>query len=272
MAESLGLVAGAGALPALMAHEARRAGWRVVAFALADPAGLAELADRIVPCRVGEVGPIFDALAGEGIRHVVLAGRVWKDGLFLGTVLDETARRLVTESPDWTDDGLLGTATAALASMGIELLDQRRFLGVWLAPFGHVAGPAPGAAVERDVACGLRLAREVARHGIGQTVIVRAGAVVAVEAMEGTDEAIRRGLGLAGAGAVVVKAVAPAHDYRFDVPTVGATTMALCAAGRASALAIEAGRVLLLERDAVAAEAARAGVSVVGVAGDSGAA
>ncbi len=268
MAESLGLVAGGGALPALMAREAGRAGWRVVAFALADPTGLAGVADRIVPCRVGEVGPILEALAAEGIRHVVLAGRVGKEGLFRGTPLDETARRLVGQSPDWTDEGLLRTATAALARMGIELLDQRRFLGEWLAPAGHLAGPTPSAAVREEIARGLGLARELARHGIGQTVVVRAGTAVAVEAMEGTDETIRRGLGLAGAGAVVVKAPAPGHDYRFDVPTVGAATMALCAAGRAAGLAIEAGRVLLLERDGVAAEAARAGVSVVGVAGD----
>lgn len=268
MAESLGLVAGAGLLPALMAREARRAGWRVVAFALADATGLDGVTDRLVPCRVGDVGPILEALASEGIHHVVLAGRVWKDPLFRGARLDDTARRLVAESPDWTDEGLLRTATAALASMGIELLDQRRFLGAWLAPSGHVAGPAAAGAVERDVAQGLAVARELARHGIGQTVVLRAGTVVAVEAMEGTDETIRRGLGLAGAGAVVVKAAAPTHDYRFDVPTVGAATLALCAAGGAAALAVEAGRVLLLERDAVAAEAARAGVSVVGIAGD----
>lgn len=270
MAESLGLVAGGGVLPALMAREARRAGWRVVGFALADPAELAGVADRVVPCRVGEVGPILEALAGEGIRHVVLAGRVWKDGLFRGAPLDEPARRLVAESPDWTDEGLLQTGVAALARLGIEVLDQRGFLGEWLAPAGDLAGPAPSAAVRGEIARGLGLARELARHGIGQTVVVRAGTAVAVEALEGTDETIRRGLALAGAGAVVVKAPAPAHDYRFDVPAVGAATMALCASGRAAALAIEAGRVLLLERDAVAAEAARAGVSVVGVAGAPG--
>jgi DUF1009 family protein len=209
MSDSLGLVGGAGGLPALMAREARRAGWRVVAFALGEPGPLRDAADRVVPCRLGEVGPIFDVLTGERIRHVVLAGGLRKDGLFQGMAIDETARALVDRSPDWTDEALLRTATSALTELGIELLDQRRFLEPWLAPSGLVAGP----------------------------------------------------------GAVVAKATAPGHDYRFDVPAVGAATLALCAEGRAAAVAVEAGRVLLLDRDVIAAHAEQAGISLVGVAG-----
>jgi len=165
MEASLGLVGGTGGLPALMAREARRAGWRVVAFAFAEPGVLAEAVDRVVPCRIGEVGPIFDALTGERIRHVVLAGSLRKDGLFHGMPLDDTARVLVDRSPDWTDEGLLRTATAALAAMGIELLDQRRFLTPWLAAAGHVAGPALGEPGRADVARGLALARDLGRLG-----------------------------------------------------------------------------------------------------------
>ena len=270
MARALGLVGGAGALPALMAGEARGEGWRVVAFTLGDPGALDGLADVVVPCRLGEVAPVLETLTREGIRHVVLAGRVWKDGLFQGAALDETARALLGRSPDWTDEGLLRTAASALEAMGIELLDQRRFLASWLAPAGRIAGPEPDRGVRDDVARGLELAREVARHGIGQTVVVRKGTVVAVEAMEGTDEAIRRGLALAGPGGVVVKASSPSHDYRFDVPAVGRTTVSLCVAGRAAAVAVEAHRVLLVEREALEAEAERAGLSVVGI-GDAGA-
>jgi DUF1009 family protein len=262
---SLGLVGGAGELPVMMAREARRAGWRVVAFALDDPGPLAAVADRVVACRPGEVGPVLEVLAAESIRHVVLAGGVRKDGLFHGMALDAAARDLVARSLDWSDDGLLRTATAALTGLGIELLDQRRFLGPWLAPAGSAAGPPapPGAAA--DIARGLAVARTLAGQGVGQTVVVRAGSVAAVEAMEGTDVAIRRGLELAGPGAVVVKATGPAHDYRFDVPAIGAATLTVCAAGRAAAVAVEAGRVLLLDRARVAAEAERAGISVVGV-------
>jgi DUF1009 family protein len=265
MGAALGLVGGAGALPTLVAREARRQGWRVVLLALGEAIADAE-ADRIVPCRLGDVGPILGVLAEEGIRDVVLAGRVSKASLFHGGTLDDSARSLLGRAADWSDDALLRTAAGALAGMGIELLDQRRFLGPWLAPAGPVAGPAVPAAQAGDVARGIALAREMARHGVGQTVVLRAGSVAAVEAMEGTDEAIRRGLGLAGRGAVVAKATAPGHDYRFDVPTVGPGTLACCAAGGAGVLAVEAGRVLLLERERLHADAGRAGISVVGVA------
>jgi DUF1009 family protein len=270
MAEALGLVGGAGALPALMAREAQRAGWRVVAFALAEPTALVPYADRVVPCQLGDVGPILAALSEEGIRHVVLAGRVRKDVLFQGAPLDSAARELLSQAANWSDESLLGTAVQALASMGIEVLDQRQFLAPWLVCQGQLAGPRVPAELEADVRRGLELARELARRGVGQTVVLRAGSVAAVEAMEGTDEAVRRGLALAGRGAVVVKASAPPHDYRLDVPTVGPDTVDRCAAGGAAVLALEAGRVLLLERERVAVEAARVGMSIVGVGAEQG--
>jgi hypothetical protein len=263
----LGVVGGDGVLPALVVQEARRAGWRVVALALGDPDPLTAHADRVVPCRLGDAGPVVGVLAEEGIRHVVFAGRVRKDLLFRGAPLDGEATRVLSRARDWSDEGLLRAASEALAALGIELLDQRRFLAPWLLPAGLVAGAPPAAAVREDIARGLVLAREMARRGVGQTVVVRAGSVAAVEAMEGTDEAIRRGLGLAGPGAVVVKAAGPTHDYRFDVPTVGPDTLALCVAGGAAALAAEAERVVLLDRPRMQADAERAGISVVGVEG-----
>jgi hypothetical protein len=265
MAEALGLVAGAGALPALMAREARLAGWRVIAFALAQPEPLVPHADRVVPCQLGDVGPILQVLSEEGIGHVVLAGRVRKDVLFQGAPLDSAARTLLAQAENWSDESLLSTAVQALGSMGIEVLDQRRFLAPWLVSEGPVTGPSVRAELEADVRRGLALAREMAGRGVGQTVVLRAGSVAAVEAMEGTDEAVRRGLALAGRGAVVVKASAAAHDYRLDVPTVGPDTVDCCVAGGAAVLALEAGRVLLLGRERVEAEAARVGMSIVGV-------
>ena len=252
-----------------MAGEARAAGWRVVAFALAEPGELAATADRVVPLRLGDVGPVLETLQAEAIRHVVLAGRVTKVGLFQGMQLDEAAQDLVGRASDWTDEGLLRVAASALESMGIELLDQRRFLAPWLAADGPLAGPTAEPATLSDARLGIEAARELARFGIGQTVVVKAGTVVAVEGLEGTDETIGRGLRLAGPGATVVKAPAPLHDYRFDVPTIGPETVARCVAGRAHLLAVEAGRVLVVERTAVAAEAARAGLSVIGLGGTS---
>jgi DUF1009 family protein len=270
MTQALGLVGGAGTLPALMAREARRAGWRVVAFALAASEPLDPHADRVVPCRLGDVGPILSVLDEEKIRHVVLAGRVRKDVLFQGAQLDAAAQQLLSQAADWSDDSLLETAVQGLAAMGIEVLDQRTFLAPWLVPGGLVAGPPVPPTLERDVARALQLARDMAERSVGQTVVLRAGSVAAVEAMEGTDEAVRRGLALAGRGAVVAKSPGRAHDYRLDVPTVGPDTVDRCAAGGAAGLALAAGRVLLLDRERGVTEAARAGMSVVGVAEQSG--
>ena len=238
-------------------------------FALGDAAETEGLAARVVPCRVGQIGPILVTLAEESIRHVVLAGRIWKDGLFHGMTLDGPGGAVLGRSPDWTDAGLLGAVARTLDDLGIVLMDQRRFLGPWLAAAGVLAGPPPPDSACADIDQGLAIARVLARHGVGQTVVVRAGTVAAVEAMEGTDEAIRRGLGLAGPGAVVIKAIGPVHDYRFDTPAVGPVTLGVCAAGGASALAIEAGRVLLLDLATVEAHAAQAGISVVGFPGES---
>ena len=226
MAEALGLIGGAGALPALMAREARRAGWRVVAFAL-DASGLSPPM-RIVSC------PVASAMWRPSSRRSARRGSVtWCSPAGSGRTCCSREPRwtpprgtCLAQAKDWTDEGLLGAAVGAAESMGIEVLDQRRFLGPWLAPRGRIAGPPLDPALEADVTRGLALARDLAARGVGQTVVLRAGSVAAVEAMEGTDEAIRRGLALAGRGAVVVKASARGHDYRFDVPAVGPETVA----------------------------------------------
>src|SRR5262249_61778662 len=162
-----------------MAREGRAAGWRVVAFALSEPAALEPVVDRVVPLRLDDVGPALEALRAEGVRHLVFAGRVWKDGLLRAIPETGATRALLDQTPDWTDAGLLQTASAALEAMGVELLDQRRFLGRWLAPAGHLAGPLADAAALADARRGLEVARELARLAIGQTVVVKTGAVVA---------------------------------------------------------------------------------------------
>ena len=167
MAEALGLVGGAGALPALMAREARQAGWRVVAFALAESEPLETHADRVVPCRVGDVGPILAALGGEGIRHVVLAGRVRKDVLFHGAHLDATAERLVSQAANWTDEGLLGVAVQALAGDGHRGARPATLPGTLAGARGPAAGPPILPELQADVARGLTLARELAARGVG---------------------------------------------------------------------------------------------------------
>ncbi len=265
MGETLGLVSGEGAIPALMAREAKREGWRVVAFSLSDSSDLSPEVDRVVPARLGEVAPILAELSTEGIRHVVLAGRVRKEALFQGIALDGEARRLLAGVSDWSDAALLGAAADELDRRGIKLLDQRRFLAPWLAPRGVLSRTEPTEAQWEDVQFGLAVGGDLARHGAGQTVVIRARVVLAVEALEGTDETIRRGTDLGGPGAVVVKVSPPDHDYRFDVPTVGPTTLSVVAGGRGAVLAVQAGRVVLLDREALVAEADREGIALVGV-------
>jgi DUF1009 family protein len=157
---------------------------------------------------------------------------------------------------------------ATLQAMGIDVLDQRGFLAPLIAGAGVLTARAPTADEWLEIRAGFTLARHLASHGIGQTVVRCLGVTVAVEAVEGTDEAIRRGTRLSGPGAVVVKAVAPSHDYRFDVPTAGSATLAAMVEGGATALAVEAGKLLLLDAHDVVRLADEAGITVVSVDGD----
>jgi DUF1009 family protein len=263
---------GAGALPARMAAEARRQGWRVVAFAFAGASALDGLAHRVVPARLVEIGAVLGGLQEErctaalfsgsfSMGEVLRAQESEADGVSVG-IRDRAGGRV--------DARLAQTIIATLATLGVEVLDQRRFVGDWLQGAGVWSKRAPTEDEWRDVRRGLELARTLADARVGQTVVVKEGAVAAVEAAEGTTAAVRRGVELAGRGAVVVKAVARDHDYRFDTPTVGPETVAVAAAGGASVIAVEAGRVLLLERDAVVAAADRAGLALLSVDGARG--
>jgi UDP-2,3-diacylglucosamine hydrolase len=164
-----------------------------------------------------------------------------------------------------TDANLVGVVAATLGRMGIELLDQRPFLGDWIGRSGCWSSRAPTDAEREDIRRGLAVARLIADAGVGQAVVVRHGVVTAVEATEGTTETIRRGLAQAGPGAVVVKAAAREHDYRFDTPGVGPETIEAAASGGAGVLAVEAERVLVLDRDECLRIANQAGMALVGV-------
>lgn len=267
MERTLALICGAGGLPALMAEDAGRQGWRVVAFRFGGETGPVAGAVRTMPCRVTEIEPVLRALADERASAAVLAGT-----FRIGDVLRPDAG----PAGDAYGSALGGTASlregrlfdlvlATLAGLDIEVLDQRVFLGAWLGGRGRLGAHEPSAAAWSDVRHGLACARLAADAGIGQTVVVKRGVVTAVEAAEGTTEAIRRGALLAGPGAAIVKAVARAHDYRFDTPAIGPETIAAAAAGRAAVVAVEAGRVLVVERQTVVRQSDAAGLAVVGI-------
>jgi DUF1009 family protein len=269
---TLALIAGAGVLPARMAARAQAQGWRVVAFAFAAAPGLERHADVVVPSRLAELGALLAGLREHAVSAAVFSGKFWMADLLGERSTDATLAGLARQAGSFTDANLVGVAATTLEGLGIRLLDQRPFLGDWIAEAGCWTSRAPTDGETGDIDRGLAAARALAEAGVGQTVVVRRGAVAAAEAIEGTTEAVRRGSALAGPGAVVVKATARAHDYRFDVPGVGPDTIAAAAAGGVAAVAVEAGRVLVLDRERTVADAEAAGLAflAVGADGDAG--
>jgi UDP-2,3-diacylglucosamine hydrolase len=261
---TLGLMAGAGTLPGRAAAEARRRGWRVAAFAFEDAPGLAEASDDFIPSTITDIQAVLVGLAAHRVQVAVFVGKFWKSSAF--SKYDQAdAAGLGLAQGGLSDAALSQMVVATLAGMSIEVLDQREFLAPWLLLAGTLGARAPVAAEWDEIREGFRLAGRLAADGVGQTVVRARGVTVALEAAEGTDETIRRGGRLAGPGAVVVKAVAASHDYRFDIPTVGAATLEAMREGGATALAVPAGRVLLLDRDEVVRLADQAGIAVVSV-------
>jgi DUF1009 family protein len=252
-----------------MAGEARRHGWRVVAFAFAEAPGLAQQADLTVPSRVNDAGAVLAAMQDERIGAVVFSGKFWMKDL-LHERTDATLAKMKAAAGTMIDANIVQVVAATLGRMGIELLDQRPFLDDGLPEERVLGARTPTEAQWADVRRGLEVARAMAALSIGQTVVVRRGAVSAVEAIEGTTAAVRRGTALSGPGAVVVKTVAVDHDFRFDVPTVGPETIAAAAEGGAAVVALEAGRVFVLDLEASTRRADAAGIALVSARGAGG--
>jgi UDP-2,3-diacylglucosamine hydrolase len=268
---ALGLMCGAGVLPARVAREAKRRGFRIVAFAFGAAPGLDGAVDRLIPSTVSDITAVLAGLRAERVTAALFCGTLSAPELMRARG-DAASEAIAARGGDGLSDaGVLRGVLGTLGDLGVEVLDQRPFYGDWLTGHGPIGGRDATAAERADVARGLWTARRLAEGGVGQTVVVRRGRATALEASEGTTETIRRGLALAGPGAVVVKAVAPDNDYRFDVPAVGPETVEVMAAGGATALAIETGRVLVLERAQVVAIADRAGIAVIGVPAEGGA-
>jgi hypothetical protein len=261
---------GAGEVPALMVRQARQHGWRVVAFAFAAPsAAVVGDAARVVPSDVREMGPVMATLLEEKVSGVLLSGKFWMADLLRADQVDETHRAMAARAGGLLLDGnVKAVLLSTLTGMGIDLLDQRPFLGDALPRERVLGARTPSEAEWADVRRGLEVARAAAALSIGQTVVVRRGAVSAVEAIEGTTAAVRRGTALSGRGAVVVKAVAADHDFRFDVPTIGPETIDAAAEGGATVVAFEAGCVFVLDREATTRRADAAGIALVSARAD----
>ncbi len=263
--DTLGIIAGNGAYPLLLAESARKAGvTKVVAAAFTNEtrSELSELVDEIEWLRVGQLGRLLNYFREAKVSHAMMAGQIAPKNLF-DLRPDWKALLVLTRVKRRNAESLFGAIANELAGIGVELLPAFTFLEDLLAPAGLVAGRALSKREEADVDFGFEIAKEMSRLDIGQTVVVKNGTVLAVEAFEGTNEAMKRGGALARKGAIVVKVAKPNQDMRFDVPVIGAATIAIAAEAKVRCIAVEAGRTLLLEKEELLAAAAQSGVSVV---------
>jgi DUF1009 family protein len=248
-----------------MATEATRLGWRIVAFTFPGATEPAGWADVVIPSRIEAMNPVLEGLAREKIAGMLFSGKFWMGDLLGAAAADTAHANMAARAGALLDDNITRAIVETLTAFGVELLDQRPFFGDWLEPAGCCSRRAPSEAEWADVRRGLAVTRLMAGAQIGQAVVVRRGVVSAVEAIEGTTEAIRRGTALGGPGSVIVKGVAPAHDFRFDTPGIGPDTLDAAVAGGAAVVAIEAGRVAIIDRAAVVARADAAGLALVSV-------
>lgn len=253
-----------------VAAEARLKGYRVHAIGLEPLAdrSLSSVVENVDWINVGKLGKIIDALKKAGVAQVVMAGKVPKSLLYKsGITPDLRAAKVIFSLKDRKDDSILLAVTRELEKDGISLLNTTDFASRLLAPEGVLTKKGPQRSEWKDIEFGWAVAKEIGRLDIGQTVAVKDGAVMAVEAIEGTDEAIRRGGKLAGPGAVIIKVSKPQQDLRFDVPVVGLETIQAMRDCNARVLAVEAGKSILLDRTKMVSQAEGLNISIVGVAG-----
>ncbi|MBI4343354.1 MAG: LpxI family protein, partial [Candidatus Omnitrophica bacterium] len=253
--------------PFQIAREAKRLGRRVVAIGIqgwADGALAAEV-DSYEELPVGQLGRLIARLKAWGVRQAVMAGKVTKVVLVgPGGEFDPEMAGLLARVKDRSVNGVLGAVASRLAQDGIELVDSAQLLSAQLCPPGVLTRRSPTPQQLEDIRLGFDVARQLAALDVGQTVVVKDKVIVAVEALEGTDAAIRRAHELVGPGLVVVKAASPSQDRRFDLPVVGPDTIRLLGACGVACLAVQAGLTLLLDRAAVLAGADDAKLCLVG--------
>jgi UDP-2,3-diacylglucosamine hydrolase len=266
----LGLIAGNGRFPFLVLDAARGLGHDVTVIALKDET-FPELADAAARSpaaalhwiALGQLGTCISLLKDAGVTHAVMAGQVKHTKIF-DIKPDMTLLGVLLKLPSKNTDGLIGGVADALREKGIELLDSTAFLAPLMARDGVLTRRAPTADERADLEFGCGIADSLAALDVGQTIVVKSAAVVAVEAMEGTDAAIARAGQLAGPGTRVIKVAKPQQDMRFDVPVVGISTIAAMKEAGATALSVDAGKTLMIDGESIIKAADAADISIVG--------
>ena len=261
------LIAGGGDYPGLVIEGARRAGVSQISLAAFEgetKPEAASLADSIEWMRVGQMGRLLEAAKKSGAARALMAGQLAPGNLF-DLRPDFKALLILAKLKRRNAETLFGAVADELAKAGLELLPATTFLDEHIAPSGHIAGPRVKPRVLEDLEFAFRIAKESSRLDIGQTVVVKNGTVLAVEAFEGTNDAIRRGGQLARGSATMVKVSKPGQDMRFDVPVIGTKTLEVAAAAGIRHIGVEAGKTLLLDLPKVAESARTLSITIHGL-------
>lgn len=266
----IGLIAGNGRFPIIFADNARKLGWHVSAVAHegeTEPE-LARHVDRIQWIKIGQLNKLIKAFKDDGVNRAVMLGGIKKTHVFSTVRPDFRALALAARLALWKDDDILRELAAELEREGITICESTFGLdGILMEP-GPLTSRQPSKKEWEDVRYGWEVAGEIGRLDIGQCVVIKDRVVVAVEAVEGTDGAIKRGGELAKDGAVVVKRCKPQQDLRFDLPAIGPRTIDVMASVKAAVLAVEAGRTVILDRELVIQQAEAHGIAVLGLKAD----
>jgi UDP-2,3-diacylglucosamine hydrolase len=262
---ALGIIAGNGVYPRLLVDGARRAGVeKIVAAAFTDETdpALEKHVNVLEWMRVGQLGRLLKFFRGQDVHHAIMAGQIAPKNLF-DLRPDVKALLLLGKLKQRNAESIFAAIADELAKINVDLLPATTFLEDSLARRGLIAGPKLSSRQEHDVEVGWNVAKEIARLDIGQTVVIKNGTIIAVEALEGTNEAIKRGGTFARGDAVMVKVSKPNQDMRFDVPVIGVETIRIAAESGVRVIAVEAGKTLLLEREAIADLADRLEISII---------
>ncbi len=262
--DTLALIAGRGDYPLLLARAARRQGVRrIVAVAFRGETGrmIESVADEVTWCNTCALAAMLTALSDSGAKHAVMAGQINPRNLFR-IRMDKAFRRLLKGLAVKNAHSIFGAVIAEIQKIGVDLLPACEFMQEAMPSAGLLTARAPDARELNDVRLGRQVVKDTSHLDIGQTVVVKDGMILAVEAFEGTDRAIRRGGKLGGKGAAVVKVPKAGHDMRFDIPVIGLRTLRSLKKAGASCLALEAGGAILLDKDELIRGADQLGIAI----------
>jgi DUF1009 family protein len=265
--KKIGLIAGNGRFPILFADQMKAQGMEVIAVAHLGETlkELEEHVDRIFWIKVGQLGKLIKTFKREEVRDLVMAGGIKKTRLFTDVIPDLRAIQLLSTLKEKKDDAILRAIAKDLEKEGLVVKESTHYLKSLLVDEGPLTQKKPSKKELLDIEYGWKIAKSIGKLDIGQTVVVKDKVIVAVEAIEGTDEAIKRGGILAEKDAIVVKICKPGQDLRFDLPTIGPETIQSMISVKASILAVEAGNTLLLEKEKTLAMAEKGGIGLIGI-------